>query len=387
MTHPDPIRRVLIVDDTPTARKLLRHCLEPTYDVVGEAANGHEALQVAAELEPDVVLMDLIMPCMGGIEAIRLLKEVSPSSEVVVVSCRSEWDAMREAMVAGARDFLTKPFHRTEVHAVLDRLQENRAHPPAAALRAHLAGSGAWVFLAPGTGGGRTSSLLGMAGALRSLERSVVVVDLDLQFGDLEVYLGLGAHGPTLATLLEEDHWLETATVRAHLREHGSGVRVLAAPRSLEEACRVDPTRFPSLLEALAREFDHVLVDLPPGLAEWSTPILDRARYLFPVAPLLPERLRGLRRLVGGLGDIGYSSTKVRPLVQCGAEGPRLDWLQAAGMQEAHIHPFDPEAARAALHAGLPVTNLPDPGPLARVLRRFTGSLVAGTSVARAAAA
>ena len=109
--------RMLIADDHEIVREGLRTFLseEPDIEVLGEAVNGAEAVTLAARLHPDVVLMDLLMPEMDGIAATRRLLEVSPSSQVLVLTSFSENHKVREAIQAGAIGYLLKDVLRTEL--------------------------------------------------------------------------------------------------------------------------------------------------------------------------------------------------------------------------------------------------------------------------------
>src|SRR4051795_10750954 len=115
---PDQIR-VLIVDDIPETRDHLTKLLgfESDVDVVGAAASGHEALTLATQLTPDVVLMDINMPDMDGIATTEKLAAQVPTASVVMMSVQGEADYLRRSMLAGAREFLVKPFSSDELTA------------------------------------------------------------------------------------------------------------------------------------------------------------------------------------------------------------------------------------------------------------------------------
>jgi DNA-binding NarL/FixJ family response regulator len=102
--------RVLIIDDHPIFRDGMSQLLEsvPGFEVVGEGSSGEEAVRLAAELSPDVVLMDIGMPGMNGIEATRAVLEVRPSARVVVLTMYEEPDSVFAALRAGARGYLLK---------------------------------------------------------------------------------------------------------------------------------------------------------------------------------------------------------------------------------------------------------------------------------------
>src|SRR5215208_8471887 len=103
--------KVIIVDDVSETRENVRKLLqfESDVDVVGLARTGKEAIQLSQELNPDVVLMDINMPDMDGISATEAIRAKQPAVQVVILSVQGDQNYMRRAMLAGARDFLTKP--------------------------------------------------------------------------------------------------------------------------------------------------------------------------------------------------------------------------------------------------------------------------------------
>ena len=142
--------RVLIVDDIPETRDHLSKLLgfEPDIEVVGAAASGREAIEMASRLAPDVVLMDINMPDMDGIAATERLSAEVPTAAVVMMSVQGEADYLRRSMLAGAREFLVKPFSSDELTSSIrqvysrerDKLSRIALQPaPAAAAPAPLA--------------------------------------------------------------------------------------------------------------------------------------------------------------------------------------------------------------------------------------------------------
>jgi sigma-B regulation protein RsbU (phosphoserine phosphatase) len=110
--------RVLIVDDSPEVREILVEYLEGTY-LVSTAADGDEALQVYREAHPDIILLDLHMPQMSGLEVIRHLRDRLQNQEVyiLVVTAETSFTIKKEALVSGANDYLVKPYHHEELLA------------------------------------------------------------------------------------------------------------------------------------------------------------------------------------------------------------------------------------------------------------------------------
>lgn len=112
--------RVLVVDDSAYLRELIRRRLEPTFDVVAEAADGEEAVAAYRETNPDAVTMDFALPELDGARATAAIKEMDPDAVVVFCSCVTQQEQFKRAIVAGADDYVAKPFDEGELAAALE---------------------------------------------------------------------------------------------------------------------------------------------------------------------------------------------------------------------------------------------------------------------------
>jgi DNA-binding NarL/FixJ family response regulator len=122
---------ILIVDDNPRLRALIRRisAQDPNLHVVGEAGEGTEAIRLAHELRPDIVLMDLVMPRVNGLEAMRRIKMERPETKVIIMTVHTE-DAYREAAKANGTDaFLLKKTLMTALLATIRRVRSSMSPP------------------------------------------------------------------------------------------------------------------------------------------------------------------------------------------------------------------------------------------------------------------
>src|SRR5512139_1558091 len=119
--------RVVIVDDIAETRENIRKLLqfEPNVEVVGVARTGREAIDIAKDVKPDVLLMDINMPDMDGIAATEIIRKMVPFTQIVILSIQNDPNYMRRAMLAGARDFLTKPPTIDELNSAIRRAGSN----------------------------------------------------------------------------------------------------------------------------------------------------------------------------------------------------------------------------------------------------------------------
>jgi len=136
MTRTDPIS-ILVVDDHTIVRQglITLFTIQPDFHVVGEADNGDRAVSMAAELVPDVVLMDLVMPGINGVEAIREVKQVSPRSQVIVLTSYHEDEFIFPALRAGAISYVLKDIEPNQLVETVKRAAQGESimHPQVAA--------------------------------------------------------------------------------------------------------------------------------------------------------------------------------------------------------------------------------------------------------------
>lgn len=116
-------KRILITDDALFMRTALKDILTKNgYEVVGEAENGEQSVELYKLLKPDIVLMDITMPEMDGIEALKAIREADPSAQVVMCTAMGQRTLVIEAIGAGARDFIIKPFEAARVLEAVGKL-------------------------------------------------------------------------------------------------------------------------------------------------------------------------------------------------------------------------------------------------------------------------
>ena len=117
--------RVLIVDDAIFMRTMIRDILEKNgFEIVGEAGSGKEAIEKFTRLKPDLVTMDIVMPEMGGIEAVKSIIKIDPTAKILMCSAMGQKALDIEAIQAGAKDFVVKPFQPSAVIEAITRITE-----------------------------------------------------------------------------------------------------------------------------------------------------------------------------------------------------------------------------------------------------------------------
>ncbi len=317
---------VLIVDDIPETRDHLTKLLSFESDivVVGAAASGREAIELAEQLRPDVVLMDINMPDMDGITTTEQLATRVPTAAVVMMSVQGEADYLRRSMLAGAREFLVKPFSSDELTASIrqvyarerEKLSRIAAVPPTAAAAGPRPGREPGRLVAvfsPKGGVGRTTLAVNLAvAAAAELKRETVLVDGAFQFGDVAVLLNLNPKGKSIAELVPElESGGEPESLDTFVVGHSSGLRVLLAPPSPEMAELVTATAVRRIIEALRSRHELVVVDCPPAFSETTLAVLDAADTILAVLTLEITSIKNIRLFLEVAEQLGYEREKL----------------------------------------------------------------------------
>jgi pilus assembly protein CpaE len=322
--------RILIVDDISDTRENLAKLIgfEPDMEVAGAASGGQEAVALAKKERPNVILMDINMPDMDGITATEIISNTVPESPIIMMSVQGEQDYLRRSMLAGAREFLVKPFSADElinsirhVHE-LEKVRRARYAPAAAAQGSAQGGvmsppareTGKIItFFSPKGGVGRTTIATNLAVALhQSTQKPVVLVDGSLPFGDIAVILNMSPKAKTLADLIGSFEQADADVVESILVQHSTGIKVMLAPPTPESTELITGANMKHILELLRERYAYVVVDTWPSFQEQVITMLDVADVILTLMTLEITSLKNVRVFMEIAEKLGYSDDKVQ---------------------------------------------------------------------------
>jgi pilus assembly protein CpaE len=275
--------RLLIVDDDAEMRENLKKLmsLETDIDVIGVAMGGVEGVQLAAELKPDVITMDINMQDMDGLTASRNILAANKRVAIIMLSVQHDLQYYREAMQAGACDFLSKPPESDELFNAIRRCYQSLpseaevAAPEPRQQFSPLGRTGHVVTVyAPKGGVGTTTVATSLAVGMARRGGQVIMVDADLQFGDVGTFLNVRLPN-SISDLTEAGDELDPEAVDLVLGNHDSGARVLVAPRRPEMADYVVADRVGDLLNYLKQSSEYVIVDTGTVVNDALLAVLD----------------------------------------------------------------------------------------------------------------
>jgi pilus assembly protein CpaE len=275
---------VLIVGQDVQARfEVKRLVRQSQFSICGEAGFGTEAVTLALEMKPDLVLCAMSEPVARSLQTVDSLLNALPETPVIVYSSSRDIDLARQAMVAGARDFLTMPATSEDmtrsILSVLEAEERRRMRASGQTSKWGSEGSVITVFGAKG-GVGKTTIAVNVAVALaQETTQSVVLVDGDNGFGDVAGMLDLTPERD-LTDLMRDLGKVTRETLPKYLVRHASGLNVLSAPADTLNWRGVEPEAFGRVLELLSKSHDIVVVDTAGLLTEVTVAALEKASLI-----------------------------------------------------------------------------------------------------------
>jgi pilus assembly protein CpaE len=333
--------RILIVDDIADTRENLAKLIgfEPDMSVAGTAGGGQEAVTLAKKERPNVILMDINMPDMDGITATEIISNTVPESPIIMMSVQGEQDYLRRSMLAGAREFLVKPFSADElinsirhVHE-LEKVRRQRYAPTQQQQQQQQQGGGGQgggnagnifappqpergkiiTFFSPKGGVGRTTIATNLAVALhQTTEKPVVLVDGSLPFGDIAVILNMSPKAKTIADLIGSFETADSDVVESILTPHSTGIKVLLAPPTPESTELITGANIKHVLEVLRERYAYIVVDTWPSFQEQVITMLDVADVILTLMTLEITSLKNVRVFMEIVEKLGYDEKKVQ---------------------------------------------------------------------------
>jgi pilus assembly protein CpaE len=317
----NPKIRVLVADDTAQTRETIIRSLsfEREIEVVASAENGIQAVELARQTRPDVVLMDVNMPDMDGINATVAILERVPFTQVVILTVQNDPDYMRRAMMAGARDFLAKPpaledLLNTVLQAGKIAHQEIRKASQIktgglgklSALSAH----GKLIAVYSPKGGVGCSTIVANLGvALHNEETNVLLVDGNLQFGDIAELFNVRS-AQSILNLATSAYDLDVDIVEEALAKHESGVKILT-PTGPAQAEMVSSDSLIEILNYLRERYPYVLVNTSSQLTDATIAALETCNLIILLVTQEISSITKVRRFLDTLSLLKIDRNRI----------------------------------------------------------------------------
>lgn len=381
MSTERPIR-VVVIDDDPEALALVCVKLKghPRIEIIGTGASGREAIQLANTLRPHVMVLDVMMPILNGLEAAARIAGVFPSIGLLMLTSDASPESIRAALRAGAKDYLDKSTELSRLaEAVLSAAEHGERAQPDKGL------ASVWAFYGAKGSSGSTTLAVGAAQELARAGRRVTLLDLDLLHGDCAFYLNVSAGQNNLfsqlSTLESMDRSVLAPFVKRYLPpgiEGAAGFDVLPSPSDYVFFERKAEENLIGLMDILITSNDFVIVDIPSGriFEPNNVAVLDFVERLFFITNRDMASLRALLTFSRVLARTTIRIARFSILFGALREQSTFDyleWLATTRLSTKSFMevPLDSKACAKAVSSGLPVQLAEPDSALARFMKRL----------------
>lgn len=379
---------ILLIDEAKQRGNLARFFGNGPFQLIGEAGYGTEAVTIARECRPDVIVLNLEEPVARSLRTVEILNLAVPDAGIIVTSTLTDRDVMRKAMRAGARDYVFRPAGREDLQRAVISVYEaaQKKHGLSESHDQSVFQTGEVVVLYGAKGGiGKTTLAVNLAFALAAeTKQRVALVDLDVQMGDIALMLSIFPERNIVDAAVNADQ-LEPDFLQSLVFTDLSGVRVLAAPTTPEDSVTITEGQVGLILAALSQTFDYTIVDTSPVLNDINVTALEKATLILQVTT---SELPSLKRTKISLGLLlkawSFSEDRVKLIVNhpyAHAELASHDVESALDYPVFWTIPHDPSVAHS-VKVGRPCV---ESKPGARFSRNVTdfARMLAGVKVAQ----
>ncbi|SMC71741.1 AAA family ATPase [Sporomusa malonica] len=360
--------KVFIADDIAATRENICKLMEfdPEMTVIGQAESGREAVEKVKVLQPDVILMDINMPGMDGIAATEQIAAESPSSCIIIMSVQGEQEYLRRAMVAGAKNYLVKPFSGDELlQAIKQSFANEKKRRNIVKFEPKREEQGKIITVFSTKGGiGKTTISTNLAVALAAKTgANVGIVDADLQFGDVALFLNLMPRA-TIADLVRDIEHLDMNVLDGYMAQFNSSVKVLPAPTRPEQAETVTSSHLSAILKTMRSSFKYTVIDTAPTFSDNMLAVLDASDIILVVAALDLPTIKNVKLCLEIMESLKYGEDKVKVVLNRANTDAGMDISEVEESLRYKFSatvPSDGKVVVASVNRGVPfVVSHPD---------------------------
>ncbi len=384
--------KVLVVDDDLNIQRVLVFTLKQEGFEVHVASDGQAGVEMAASIEPDLILMDVAMPKLDGYGATQQIRAAESGTRVPIIMLTAEADVEQrvKGLRAGADDDIVKPFHPLELIARIKALlaRSGGGTPAKAGAEQPTLGQLYCFYGAKGGVGTTTIALnTAIAMALR-LKRKTALLDANLQFGDMRVFMDLGLDTPSIVNAITEPD-LDGELLKRLVTTHRSGIDMLLAPPNPEQADivverqRADPGTLSRILALMRRAYDYTFVDMAKSIDDFNLQLFDEADVIFVVMTADLSCLKNVRLVLETMDSLGYERSKIQLVLNRSNAytGINVDNAESALGRKIDFQVINEyRGAISALNSGEPFMSSRPDGPLGQSVSTFAREVDAQVS-------
>lgn len=310
--------RILIADDIEETRSLLKQVLtleDDEFEIVGEAGDGEEVLKLCKKLNPDVILMDINMPKMNGLEATEEIMRTYPDANVIIMSVQNDTEYLRTAMEAGAKGYILKPINHEEVSELIKKTHSKGLNRKRSQPTEDLKDANILSFYSFKGGVGKSVIALNTSVIMaEKLNHKVLLIDLDLHFGDISLLTNKHTEKNVL-DLVDDDMTESYETMSGYFYNYCKNLDILYAPLSPEGADYVSKDIIDRIISTTKLHYDYIVIDTGVNFHEHTLFALDSSDKIFFISSMEMTSIKNSKLGLGVMKSLNYEDDKVEIII------------------------------------------------------------------------
>jgi pilus assembly protein CpaE len=317
--------KIVIADDIEETRNVIKKILNlenEFFEIVGEASNGEEVLKLLTKVKPDIILMDINMPVLNGLEATEKITHLFPAVTVIIMSVQAESEYLKKAMFHGAKEYIIKPFnYEVLVDTIITTYEKykdralNGAYFENGQNTEKQRNAKVITFFSSKGGVGKSILALNSAVALsKEHHKKILLIDLDLQFGDISMLVNQYAQKNILDVI--EDGQLDSyENIKPYLYGFSENLHILFAPTKPEAAEYIGKDSIEKMMKIFKKQYDVIVIDTGINFNDSTLYMLDLSEIVLFVSTMEIVALKNTKLGLGVMQSLGYDKDKVKLII------------------------------------------------------------------------
>jgi len=312
--------KILIADDIQETRNVIKKILsmqKENIEVVGEAANGEEVISLIPKVKPDVVLMDINMPILNGLEATERITMEYPNVMVIIMSVQAESEYLKKAMFHGAKEYIIKPFNYDDLIDTITTTYEKykERHIKLTGNVETIRDGNVIAFFSSKGGVGKSILSLNTAIVLsKEANKKVLLIDMDLQFGDISMLVNK-YNQKNILNAIDDGQIDSYENIKPYLHKYSNNFDILFAPEKPEAAEYIAKETVEKIMKIILQQYDVIVVDTGINFNDNTLYILDMAQKILMVSTMEIVALKNTKLGLRVMDSLGYDKDKVKLVI------------------------------------------------------------------------
>jgi len=357
--------KILIADDVEETRTVIKRILtmeNENIEVVGEADNGEEVLKLIPKIKPDIVLMDINMPVLNGLEATERITTDYPAVIVIIMSVQSESEYLKKAMFHGAKEYIIKPFDQDSLIETITTTYKKYKERQAMYKNSPEQTKDAKVVAFFSSKGGVGKSVLALNTSIifsRISHKKVLLIDMDFQFGDISIMVNQ-YNQKTILDAVDDGQIDSYESIKPYFYKHNDNLDILFAPENPEGAEYITKDTIEKIIKSVRNQYDIIVADTGINFSDSTLYMLDMAEKILLVSTMEISSLKNTKLGLKVMESLGYDRDKVKLVINRGGSSHGINKKEVEEAFKDGVFATIPEeekAVAASINKGSPLCD------------------------------